>query len=222
MKSNWLIVFAFVAMAVVIGILFDIPKLYAVAKPLLMITLLLHFVSASKGYPSWRIYVIAAIVFSWGGDVLLMKSSMFIPGLASFLVAHILYIITYQKTGASQGKLKSLDVAKFLLIGSVLFWVLYPGLGDLQIPVILYALTILLMGIWAHKRRGATSSASFLMVSTGAMLFVLSDSMIAINKFTIAVPAERLLVMSTYITAQYLIIQGLLKHHKAHPSIRES
>ena len=82
--------------------------------------------------------------------------------------------------------------------------------------MVLYALTLLTMGIWAHKRRGATSSASFLMVSAGALLFVLSDSMIAINKFTIEVPAERLLVMSTYIIAQYLIIQGLLKHHKAH------
>ena len=216
MKSNWMIVFAFVAMAVVIGILLDIPKLYVVAKPMLMITLLLHFVSASKGYPSWRIYVMAALVFSWGGDVLLMKNGMFIPGLASFLVAHVLYIITYHKTGASHGKLKLLDIFKFLLLGTVLIWVLYPGLGDLLIPVTLYALTILIMGIWAHKRRGATSTASFLMVSAGAMLFILSDSLIAINKFTFELPAERILVMSTYITAQYLIIQGLLKHDEVH------
>jgi uncharacterized membrane protein YhhN len=214
MKSNWLIVFALVAIAVVIAIVFDLPRLYLVAKPLLMITLLLHFISASRGYPSWRNFVMAALVFSWGGDVFLMNSGMFIPGLASFLVAHILYIITYHKTGASDGKLKPLDLIKFVLFGAVLIWVLYPGIGDLLIPVILYALTLLGMGIYAHKRRGATSASSFMLVSIGAILFVLSDSLIAINKFVFDVPAERLLVMSTYITAQYLIIQGLLKHEE--------
>ena len=218
MKSSWMIIFAFVAIAVVIATLFDIPALYMVAKPLLMITLLLHFVSASKGYPAWRGYVMAALVFSWGGDVLLMKDGMFIPGLVSFLVAHVLYIISYQQTGASDGVLKPLDIIKFMLFGIVLIWVLYPGLGDLLIPVILYALTLLFMGIWAHKRRGATTAASFVMVSSGAMLFVLSDSLIAINKFVIEVPAERFFIMSIYIVAQYLIIQGLLKHDKPRQS----
>jgi len=214
MKSNWLIVFAFVVTAVVLAIGLDFPSLYLVAKPLLMITLLLHFISASKGYPAWRILVMAALVFSWGGDVLLMNNDMFMAGLVSFLVAHVLYIITYQKTGASTGKLTPMDVIKFVILGVALIWVLYPGIGDLLIPVVVYALTLIAMGIWAHKRRDATSEPSFKMVSIGAMLFVLSDSLIAINKFAIEIPAERMLIMSTYIAAQFLIIQGLLKHNK--------
>ena len=212
MKSSWLIIFAVISTAVFIALLFDIPVLYLAAKPFLMITLLLHFISASKGYPSWRFYVMAALVFSWGGDVLLMKENMFIAGLASFLLAHIFYIITYHKTGAASGDLKPLDIIKFVLFGIVLIWVLYPGLGGLLIPVILYALVLLSMGIWAHKRRGATSATSFVMVSAGAILFVISDGMIAVNKFAFELPAERILVMSTYIAAQYLIILGLLKH----------
>ena len=82
------------------------------------------------------------------------------------------------------------------------------------VPVLIYALVLLVMGIWAHKRRGATTASSFMMVATGAILFVLSDGLIAVNKFAFEVPAEQLLIMSIYMTAQYLIVQGLIKHEK--------
>ncbi len=215
MKSNWLILFTISAVAVFTGILFDVHILYTVAKPLLMVTLALYFITASKAYPPWRVYVVIALVFSWGGDVFLMMNDMFIAGLASFLLAHIFYIIAYHKTGAASGELRPLDVKKFVLFGVVLIWTLYPGLGDMLIPVLGYALVLLTMGIWAHKRRGATSAASFMLVSTGVILFVVSDGLIAINKFAIELPAERILVMSTYIAAQYLIVRGLLKHEEA-------
>ena len=154
----------------------------------------------------------AALVFSWGGDVFLISSEWFTAGLVSFLIAHIFYIIAYQKTGAASGKLKPLDIIKFIVYGAVLIWVIYPGLGDLLIPVLIYALVLLGMGVWAHKRRGATSSASFQLVAIGAILFALSDGLIAINKFAFEIPFERALVMSIYMTAQYLIVQGLIKH----------
>jgi uncharacterized membrane protein YhhN len=156
--------------------------------------------------------VVLALVFSWGGDVFLMLDDMFVAGLASFLVAHIFYIIAYQKTGASKGRIRPFDIAAFALYGIALMWILYPGLGGMLIPVMLYAIVLLTMGTWAHKRRGATATASFRYVSAGVILFVISDSLIAVNKFAFDVPGERLLVMSTYITAQYLIVQGLLKH----------
>ena len=212
MKPDWRILYAISAAAVLFGLLFDLPTLYISAKPLLMITLLLYFISATKGYPSWRYYVMAALVFSWAGDVFLISSEWFIAGLVSFLIAHIFYIIAYQKTGAASGELKPLDIIKFVVYGEVLIWVIYPGLGDLLIPVLIYALVLLGMGVWAHKRRGATSPASFQLVAIGAILFALSDGLIAINKFAFEVPYERILIMSIYMTAQYLIVQGLIKH----------
>ena len=78
--------------------------------------------------------------------------------------------------------------------------------------MLVYALVLLGMGIWAHKRRGATTTISFKMVATGAILFALSDGVIAVNKFAFEIPAERLLIMSIYMTAQYLIVQGLIEH----------
>jgi len=215
MKPVWLILFIASVVTLFVGILFDVHMLYLTAKPLLMITLLLYFISASRGYPSWRFFVMAALVFSWGGDVFLMLDGMFTPGLVSFLVAHIFYITAYQKTGAASGELRLLDIMKFVLFGAVVMWLLYPGLGSMLLPVLAYMLVLLSMGVWAHKRRGATIAISFTLVSAGAMLFVVSDGLIAINKFAFEIPAERILVMSTYIAAQYLIVQGLLKHEVA-------
>jgi uncharacterized membrane protein YhhN len=215
MKSIWPTLYLITAAAVLIAILLKVPMLYLVAKPLLMITLLAYFISASKGYPGWRALVVLALMFSWGGDVFLMMDDMFVAGLASFLVAHIFYIIAYQKTGARKGKIKPLDLAAFALYGIALIWILYPGLGGMLIPVLAYALVLLTMGVWAYKRRGATVIASFRYVSAGVILFVLSDSLIAVNKFAFDVPGERLLVMSTYMAAQFLIVQGLLRHRES-------
>ena len=212
MKPDWRILYAISAMAVLAGLLFDLPVLYISAKPLLMITLLMYFAFATRGYPRWRVYVIAALVFSWAGDIFLISSDWFIAGLISFLIAHIFYIIAYQKTGAATGELKPLDTLKFVVYGFVLIWVIYPGLGDLLIPVLIYALVLLGMGVWAHKRRGATSATSFKLVAIGAILFALSDGLIAINKFAFEIPAERILIMSIYMTAQYLIVRGLVQH----------
>jgi uncharacterized membrane protein YhhN len=212
MTQKWQILFAISAATVLLALLFGIQPLYVAAKPLLMITLLLYFLSASRGFPSWRLYVAMALVFSCAGDIFLISSDWFVPGLVSFLIAHVFYIIAYQKTGAANGELRAFDIIKFSVYGIFLIAVIYPGLGDMLIPVLVYAAVLLLMGIWAHKRRGATNAKSFVLVATGVMLFALSDGMIAINKFATSIPAERILIMSTYISAQYLIVQGLLKH----------
>jgi len=212
MKPDWRILYLISVAAVLTGLVLDVQVLYVSAKPLLMITLLMYFISATKGYPSWRIYIMGALVFSWAGDVFLISSQWFIAGLVAFLVAHVFYIIAYQKTGAASGQLKTRDVVKFVLYGVILIWFIYPGLGDLLVPVLVYALVLLGMGVWAHKRRGATSAASFKLVALGAILFAVSDGLIAVNKFAFTIPAERILIMSIYMTAQYLIVQGLIQH----------
>ncbi|NOR18539.1 MAG: hypothetical protein GQ538_00445 [Xanthomonadales bacterium] len=212
MKSSWQLIYAIVSVAVLVAILIDQPSLYMIVKPLLMVSLLFYFIAASKGYPKWRVLVMLALVFSWLGDVLLLSDDLFMAGLAAFLIAHIFYISAYHKTGAASGELRPLDIIKLVVLGAILVSILFPHLGGLLIPVLVYATVLLGMALWAHKRRGATSATSFMLVSIGAILFVISDSVIAVNKFAFEVPGERLLVMSTYITSQYLIIRGLLEH----------
>ena len=215
MKSRWQLIYATVSAATLVAILSSQTALYMLVKPLLMISLLFYFTTGSMGYPKWRIPVIFALIFSWLGDVLLLSNDLFLAGLAAFLVAHVLYIVAYHKTGAASGELKPLDAIKLAVLGAVLIAILFPKLGGMMIPVLAYAMVLLAMALWAHKRRGATSARSFMLVSSGAILFVISDGVIAVNKFAFEVPGERILVMSTYIAAQYLIIRGLLEHERA-------
>jgi len=212
MKSNWQLIYATVSAAVLVTILSGQSSLYMLVKPLLMVSLLFYFTTGSMGYPKWRIPVMFALIFSWLGDVLLLSDDLFMAGLAAFLVAHIFYIVAYHKTGAASGELKPMDSIKLAVLGVILIAVLYPHLGGMLIPVLVYAMVLLGMALWAHKRRGATSARSFMLVSSGAILFVISDGLIAVNKFAVEIPAERILVMSTYIAAQYLIVRGLLEH----------
>jgi len=103
-KSKYLLLYVVSAALLVVAILFEQHILYLATKPLLMISLLPYFISASSGYPSWRIYVVIALLFSLAGDVLMMFSNMFIGGLAAFLIAHVCYIAAYLKTGADRGR----------------------------------------------------------------------------------------------------------------------
>ena len=122
MKPNWRILYAITAAVVFFSLLFNLQAVYLSAKPLLMITLALYFALATRGYPRWRLVVIAALVFSWAGDVFLISSDWFVAGLVSFLIAHLLYIFAYQQTGAASGVLKPLDVIKFAVYGVALIW----------------------------------------------------------------------------------------------------
>lgn len=212
MKHIFLGLFAVTIALTFLGITLHTPLLYQVGKPLLMPTLLAYFLAASTGFPAWRKWVVLALMFSWGGDVLLMLDDMFVAGLASFLIAHLFYIVAYHQTGAESSRIPPKPLVGFIATGATLMWVLYPSLGGMLVPVSIYALVVLIMGVWAQKRIGNTNNVSFLLVAVGAIVFIVSDSLIAINRFVFDVPGERLWVMSTYICAQFMIVQGLLKH----------
>jgi uncharacterized membrane protein YhhN len=166
--------------------------------------------------------ILLALFFSWLGDVLLMyqfKNELyFIFGLAAFLVAHVFYIFIYKRFRIDDDSQALLGVQRFrysfpiILAGTGLITVLYNQLGDLKIPVIVYGLALVLMVLNALFRFGRTSLKSFSMVFFGATLFMISDSLIAINKFLMPVNNSDFWVMFTYIPAQYLILEGLLQH----------
>jgi uncharacterized membrane protein YhhN len=92
----------------------------------------------------------------------------------------------------------------------VLVLYLYQDLKEMKLPVILYAIVILLMLSGAINRIDKVNKKSFLLVLAGAILFVVSDSAIAINKFSIKFEYSGIVIMSTYIVAQYLIITGYI------------
>ncbi len=183
-------------------------------KPLLMPVLMIAFYTGSNIKKDKQFYfILLALFLSWAGDVLLMMKNMFIPGLVSFLLAHIFYIIYFLQTKkAKKGLLQfqpliGLPVVIYIVI---FLWQLYPFLDALKIPVTIYAVTIGTMLIMAiNTKRKVDDDASTLFFN-GALQFVISDSLLAVNLFAVSNLLLSLCVMLTYCSAQYLIVKGVM------------
>ncbi|HCW07055.1 MAG TPA: lysoplasmalogenase, partial [Cytophagales bacterium] len=143
----------------------------------------------------------------------------FMAGLGSFLVAHVLLIILYgklktEKGAGLNGPQKARASFPIILAGTGLIVILYPTLGELRIPVIIYAFTLMVMVLRATYRYGFTSKQSFWNVTTGALLFMISDSLLAINKFFQPTPYSGILIMVSYMGAVYFITKGVMAHRQ--------
>jgi uncharacterized membrane protein YhhN len=188
-----------------------------VSKPLILLSLIFYFLQNRSGMKqSLSLYTLLALVFSLMGDVFLLfdqlSEAFFVLGLGSFLLAHICYAFCFYLQSNSKIRLDFWVMTLLLSsYGVALYVVLYIHLGNIKIPVAIYILAILIMVITAYKRKGNVSDNGFLMVFIGALSFIISDSLLAINKFLIPLPYSNFLVMGTYATAQYLIIRGLIK-----------
>lgn len=189
----------------------------ALIIPILM---LIYFSYIRQSVNGFHRMIMAALVFSWGGDVLLQftsfKETFFLAGLGSFLVAQLMYLIAFFSTPGGNKVLigcKAWLLLPVIAYGTGLLYYLWDGLGEMMVPVLVYAIVILTMLSAALNRTGKVDRLSYMLVLIGAVLFVLSDSMIAINKFKLSFPLARIAIMSTYISAQYLIITGCLKQY---------
>jgi uncharacterized membrane protein YhhN len=101
-----------------------------------------------------------------------------------------------------------------LIYGLGLISYLYTDLAEMRLPVIIYAVVILSMLSGAINRKDKVNSDSFYLVLTGAVLFVISDSAIAVNKFSHHFDSSGIVIMATYIVAQYLIVMGYIYQYR--------
>ena len=178
----------------------------------LLIWLYLRFVRGH--WNRFHSMIIIALIFSWIGDITLQltqfQESFFLVGRGSFLITQLIYMVAFFIT---PGKNTLFFRKIYLLIPVALYgwgilWLLSAGLGDMKLPVTVYTLVILSMLLAAVNREKKVNRQSFLLVLAGAILFVLSDSMIAINKFSQPFELARIAILSSYFTAQYLIALG--------------
>ena len=180
----------------------------SITKPLLMISLgAAYYYSASKSNP----WVLAALGFSFLGDVLLMQDSegAFLKGIASFLITQVLYVkLFYAWSKGLKNQYKGMIALPFIVLYMVLIYVLSPVLGGLLFPMAVYGFVLFSMGgvsVWVSvNKRNYT-------LGIGGVLFVISDASIALGKYLWTTIDLGLLVMSTYILAQGLIIWSILK-----------
>lgn len=213
-KNPWTIPFVIVLAAHLLALLLRVEMMDRITKPLIVITVAGYFFYATKNVQSrLKIWIGSALLFSWGGDILLMfqdkKSLFFLLGLSSFLLAHIFYIIFLHKVRLVE-KIKPrlwtlLVVAVYY---SVLIAFLSPWLGDMRLPVRVYGMVISFMLLLALHLLFLANRKAGLYIAIGAILFVLSDSLLAINKFYQPFEAAGFLIMLTYGLAQLFLIIG--------------
>ena len=168
-------------------------------------------------------YMFAGLFFSWIGDVLLEVPGggevMFMAGLGGFLLSLLMYAFVFFRT---PGKNEVFHGRFYLLIPVLLYGIamglyLNKYLGEMRLPVIVYETAMIAMLAGAVSRIGKVNRISYIMVLAGAILFIISDSVLAINKFVQPVSLSTLIIMVTYIAAQWLITTGYIKQFTGKP-----
>lgn len=214
MKPAYWIAVYFLALLADIGmILFDVPQARFITKPLLMILLGVYgWALAGKLQSASRNYIFAAIIFSWSGDVFLLFPQFFLPGLVSFLIAHLMYIgfFLWMKPRPRIGIIEKMAMAVALGYAAVVLSLLYPKAGEMRIPVIAYTAVITSMFILSVRAFGFGAPWYGMRAILGAFFFVVSDTVLAFQLFYADFSHSGIVVMATYGVAQWLLVSGSL------------
>jgi uncharacterized membrane protein YhhN len=175
-----------------------------VFKPLTTLLIAVLAATARRGVDSrYRSWTVAGLLCSLAGDVFLMlPGDRFVPGLASFLAAHVCYIAAFTRGGWRASPAPAVACGGYLM---VLMWWLLPAAGDVRVPVAVYGLVICTMAWQALERHRSLGGAAPALAAAGAALFVVSDTALAINRFIAPFWLAPLAVMGTYVPAQWLI-----------------
>ena len=170
-------------------------RLAFVAKPLTTsLILVIALVAPGDAPPLYRALIAIGLAFSLAGDVFLMlPSDRFLPGLASFLVAHLLYIGAFTLAAGFQPQLVTL--LPFALAVGVLLHLLWPQLVGVRLPVTGYVLIIATMGWQSLGQAIAVGEGWALRACLGAALFVVSDAALALNRFRGGFASAQLVVL---------------------------
>lgn len=190
-------------------------------KPALISLLLIYFIISIKPISTtFSRWMIAGLVFSIAGDTFLMFSGdqFFMFGLGSFLLTHVFYSAAFCNK-ASCRVTHFFKNRRWALIFFASLWIalmtfLWPDLGALRIPVLIYGLAIVIMGLTAYNLKDAVPRKAWLFLFSGALLFIASDSVIAFNKFKadeLFIPSPHLIIMILYLFAQFFIVEGSIK-----------
>lgn len=186
-----------VSSALFLGSLTQAPSLLTVLLKITPILCLIVLVCRTEG--DWRKYIIlAALLCSAGGDISLELNN-FTLGLSCFFLAHFFYILIFFNHIAPTPARSMLALT---IITSTIFLGIFltPHLGELTLPVYAYMAIITIMGVGA-----SLGSKHHPAIIIGALIFIVSDSLIALNRFYEPIPGARYAIMSTYYLAQFLL-----------------
>lgn len=202
----WLALYAIVSVADIIGEAADLERLRTVCLWLLMPLLAIYLLSRTGVRPGRTAgLVLAALVFSWlgdaAGDPMLLK-------IAFFLVAQLIYVIALLPYWRTSVVRKPVALIPYAVVVVTLVALVAASAGELLVPVAVYGSCV---GIMAVLATGLNRTAGL-----GGALFVVSDSLLAIDNFVdgAAIPAAGVWIMVTYLLAQLLLVRGVLRRSR--------
>jgi uncharacterized membrane protein YhhN len=200
------------ALLAIAGNLLALPLLIFVFKPATTLLIIAWAWPRGADAPAMRRWVRTGLVFSLAGDVFLMWPEGFLPGLVSFLLAHLAYIVAFTRNARFAAR--PLAFVVYALIGAALLSQLWPGVPSaLRVPVLAYVVCLAAMaaqaGVLWLAARGSAGAAAARSAAFGGLLFMTSDTLLAFNKFSAPIPLASLWILATYWLAQGLIARSL-------------
>lgn len=174
-----------------------------VLKAIPVSTLMVLVLRDMRGFA--RICLTGALLGSVCGDILLdlPYANLFIFGLVAFLVGHLFYTVLFFRYAKSPDGFAKVMMAWLVLLAGVMIWIFRGIAPALYGPVVLYIVVIITMSIGA-----LLVPAENRLLFWGALLFIASDVVLALNKFLVAVPYGRVINISLYFIAQFMIIMA--------------
>jgi len=189
------------------------------AKPVVIIALLI-WLALNGNLSGHLIWFFIGLLFSLAGDVfLLLPKEKFIAGLVSFLLVHVAYIIGFNDTLppvnlASISLIFIITITACQIFRSISIGLERSNNTKMKVPFLIYSITISLMVLSACLSlvKEDWNAGPALLVSGGAVLFFLSDTLLAWNRFVTPIPNTKLKVRVTYHSGQLLIMLGAFLH----------
>lgn len=194
----------------------DDRRLERVFKPATMVTLMVVAAATWEGaYDGRFAATVLALVFSLSGDIFLMQDrDLLLPGLASFLVAHLCYIAAFG--GPVLSGYSVFLATSLILFSGVLFLLVRQGLRrdgrtTLIVPVFVYTAVISIMVLTALTAPGANGweRAAVNWAALGALLFYVSDALIGLHRFVVEMRQAPVAIMVTYHLGQIALVYAL-------------
>lgn len=183
------------------------------AKPLTTLLIIAWAWSRGAAEPRLRRLVLLGLGLSLVGDVaLLWPKEGFLPGLIAFLLAHLAYVAafcTVRRFGSER-----LPFVAYAAIAGLILALLWPGVpSGLRVPVVAYVLCLASMAAQAavawRAARGTADVQRWRLAAIGGALFVVSDALLATNKFAAPLPLAPLWILASYWVAQWCIASSL-------------
>lgn len=171
-------------------------------KPLTLILIILIATIFPSIETKYKIFIVTGLLFSLLGDTfLIFPEQHFKKGLIAFLIGHICYIFAF--TISTGFHFTFWIFFPIVIVGVLYLRYIIPYSGKMKIPIILYILIILIMVWTAAERFHSYPTLRAVLPAIGAVLFMGSDAVLALNKFRKPFFSAELIILTTYFTAQW-------------------